>query len=114
MKALLIMDEVSQLHWTILKSTLLILSLLPVSQTALSLWQTTQGSSQIIIDFFVISLLSTWFMICFLSALKTSVWTHKNIRTQYERIVVKGYRYLPMLFLSSLVAYLSAQIGILL
>ena len=74
MKAFFLLDELNQFHWAMLKSVLLILSLLPVCEGALNLWQTAEGSSQIVIGFFVISLLSTWFIVCFLSALKTSIW----------------------------------------
>ena len=73
MKAFFMLDELNQFHWTMLKSVLFILSLLPISEGALSLWQTTEGSSQIMIGFFALSMLSAWFVLCFLSALKTTV-----------------------------------------
>ena len=37
MKALILSDEISIFHWSMLKSVLLILSLLPVSQVFLNL-----------------------------------------------------------------------------
>ncbi|MFM6904839.1 MAG: hypothetical protein ACKOUU_02015, partial [Acinetobacter tjernbergiae] len=107
MKAFLVLDELNQFHWAMLKSVLFILSLLPMSEGALSLWQTTEGSSQIMIGFFALSMLSAWFVLCFLSALKTSVWSNHELISKYEQLLFNAYRYIPMLFLSSLVAYLS-------
>ena len=110
MKAFFMLDELNQFHWTMLKSVLFILSLLPISEGALSLWQTTEGSSQIMIGFFALSMLSAWFVLCFLSALKTTVWDNQEMISRYEQLMFKVYRYIPMLFLSSLVAYLSVHL----
>ena len=112
MKAFFMLDELNQFHWTMLKSVLFILSLLPISEGALSLWQTTEGSSQIMIGFFALSMLSAWFILCFLSALKTSVWHNSEMISKYEQILFKTYAYIPMLFLSSLVAYLSVELSV--
>ena len=112
MKAFFMLDELSQFHWTMLKSVLFILSLLPISEGALSLWQTTEGSSQIMIGFFALSMLSAWFVLCFLSALKTTVWDNQEMISKYEQLLFKAYRYIPMLFLSSLVAYLSVHLSV--
>ncbi len=112
MKAFFLLDELNQFHWAMLKSVLLILSLLPVCEGALNLWQTAEGSSQIVIGFFAISLLSTWFIVCFLSALKTSIWNISNIIPKYEQFIFKAYRALPMFFLSGLVAYLTVRFSI--
>ena len=110
MKAFFMLDELNQFHWAMLKSVLLILSLLPISEGALSLWHATEGSSQIMIGFFALSMLSAWFVLCFLSALKTTVWDNQEMISRYEQLLFKAYRYIPMLFLSSLVAYLSVQL----
>ena len=110
MKAFFMLDELNQFHWTMLKSVLLILSLLPISESTLSLWQATEGSSQIMIGFFALSMLSAWFVLCFLSALKTTVWDNQEMISRYEQLLFKVYRYIPMLFLSSLVAYLSVHL----
>ena len=110
MKAFFMLDELNQFHWTMLKSVLFILSLLPISEGALSLWQTTEGSSQIMIGFFALSMLSAWFVLCFLSALKTTEWDNQEMISKYEQLLFKAYRYIPMLFLSSLVAYLSVHL----
>ncbi|OEC87253.1 hypothetical protein LF296_16540 [Acinetobacter vivianii] len=112
MKAFFMLDELNQFHWAMLKSVLLILTLLPISEGALTLWQATEGSSQIMIGFFALSMLSAWFVLCFLSALKTTVWNHVDLISKYEQFLFKAYRYIPMLFLSSLVAYLSVQLSI--
>ena len=112
MKAFFMLDELNQFHWTMLKSVLFILSLLPISEGALSLWQTTEGSSQIMIGFFALSMLSAWFVLCFLSALKTTAWDNQEMISRYEQLLFKVYRYIPMLFLSSLVAYLSVHLSV--
>ena len=114
MKAFFMLDELNQFHWAMLKSVLLILSLLPISEGTLSLWQATEGSSQIMIGFFALSMLSAWFVLCFLSALKTTVWDNQEMISRYEQLLFKAYRYIPMLFLSSLVAYLSVQLPLVL
>ncbi|OJU83253.1 MAG: hypothetical protein BGN93_10285 [Acinetobacter sp. 39-4] len=112
MKAFFMLDELNQFHWTMLKSVLLILILLPITEGALSLWQATEGSSQIMIGFFALSMLSARLVLCFLSALKTTVWNNDETISQYEQLMFKAYRYIPMLFLSCLVAYLSVQVSI--
>ncbi len=43
MKAFFMLDELNQFHWAMLKSVLLILTLLPISEGALILWQATEG-----------------------------------------------------------------------
>ncbi|MFX6895473.1 hypothetical protein ABTH72_18800, partial [Acinetobacter baumannii] len=43
---------------------------------------------------------------------KASIWQAKQISSKYEQLVFKAYRYVPMVFLSSLVAYLSLQLSI--
>ncbi len=47
MKAFLVLDELNQFHWAMLKSVLLILALLPIAEVSLKLWLSTEGSSQI-------------------------------------------------------------------
>ena len=111
MKAFFILDELNQLHWAMLKSVLLILSLLPIGEGALTLWQAADGSSQIVIGFFMLTLFSAWLMICFISALKTSVWHFHHIMSTYEQYLFKIYRAIPMLFLSGLVAYLTVELS---
>ncbi|ENU46476.1 hypothetical protein I6L25_13850 [Acinetobacter nosocomialis] len=112
MKAFLILDELNQFHWAMLKSVLLILALLPISEVSLKLWLSTEGSSQIMIGFFALSIVSAWLMVSFFTALKASIWQAKQISSKYEQLVFKAYRYVPMVFLSSLVAYLSLQLSI--
>ncbi|MCT9470583.1 hypothetical protein KTJ24_05330 [Acinetobacter baumannii] len=112
MKAFLVLDELNQFHWAMLKSVLLILALLPIAEVSLKLWLSTEGSSQIMIGFFALSIVSAWLMVSFFTALKTSVWQTKQMASKYEQLLFKAYRYEPMVFLSSLVAYLSLQLSI--
>ncbi|KGT46593.1 MULTISPECIES: hypothetical protein [Acinetobacter] len=111
MKALILGDEINQFHWSMLKSVLLVLSILPVSQGMLYLWQSTEGSSQIMVGFFALSLMSSLLALCFWSALKASVsYVHQEDVSSFERTIVQLYRYLPMLSLASMMSYLTTQI----
>jgi hypothetical protein len=110
MKALILGDEINQFHWSMLKSVLLVLSMLPISQGIVHLWQSTEGSSQIMVAFFAISLMSSLLALCFWSALNASV-----VRIQaeqgsvFEQTLVKLYRHVPMLSLASMLCYLASQ-----
>lgn len=111
MKAFIISDEINQFHWAMLKSVLLILSLLPISQGILNLWNATEGSSQIMVGFFAISLFSALFVLCFWSALKATVLRLKQEQSSVlEQSIVCIYRYIPMLFLASMISYLVTQL----
>ncbi|CAM2860050.1 hypothetical protein [Acinetobacter celticus] len=111
MKAFILSDEINQFHWTMLKSVLLILSILPMSQAILHLWHSTEGSSQIVVGFFALSLLSTLLVLSFCSALQATV---ANLKQQdenaFEQVIVHMYRYLPMLSLAGMISYLATQI----
>ncbi len=109
MKAFIFSDEIYQFHAVMLKSVLLILTLLPASQGLLRVWQATEGSSQIMVGFFALSLLSALFTLCFYSALKASVLQIESLRGQIEQRMVRIYRLLPMLFLAAMLGYLSYQ-----
>lgn len=110
MKALILGDEINQFHWSMLKSVLLVLSMLPISQGIVHLWQSTEGSSQIMVAFFAISLMSSLLALCFWSALNASV-----VRIQaeqdsaFEQTLVKLYSHVPMLSLASMLCYLAIQ-----
>ena len=111
MKAFIISDEINQFHWAMLKSVLLILSLLPISQGILNLWNATEGSSQIMVGFFAISVFSALFVLCFWSALKATVLRLKQEQSSVlEQSIVSIYRYIPMLFLASMISYLVTQL----
>jgi len=111
MKAFIISDEINQFHWAMLKSVLLILSLLPISQGILNLWNATEGSSQIMVGFFAISLFSALFVLCFWSALKATLLNLKQQQSSaLELGVMKVYRYIPMLFLTGMMSYLVTQL----
>mgnify|MGYP000861001797 FL=1 len=110
MKALILTDEINQFHWAMLKSVLLILSLLPVSQGIMHLWLNTEGSSQIMVGFFAISLMSSMLALSFWSALQATVAKLKQEHsTIVEKAVVNFYRYVPMLSLAGMLSYLALQ-----
>ncbi|OTG86447.1 hypothetical protein B9T31_08115 [Acinetobacter sp. ANC 4558] len=108
MKALILSDEINQFHWSMLKSVLLILSILPLSQGIQYLWQSTEGSSQIMVGFFALSLMSSLFILSFWSALKaTMAKLNPHVMSQFEYKVVNAYRHLPMLFLAGMTSYVT-------
>ncbi|WP_374529261.1 hypothetical protein [Acinetobacter sp.] len=113
MKAFVLSDEITQFHWAMLKSVLLILTILPLMNGAATLWQHTDGSSQIMIGFFALSVMSAWLLVCFMTALKATLWQVQTQHSVMEQKIFQAYRYVPMLFLSSLVAYLASQFTIL-
>ncbi|WP_375554375.1 hypothetical protein [Acinetobacter baumannii] len=96
----------------LLKLSHLMFEFAPIAEVSLKLWLSTEGSSQIMIGFFALSIVSAWLMVSFFTALKTSVWQTKQMASKYEQLLFKAYRYVPMVFLSSLVAYLSLQLSI--
>lgn len=110
MKALILSDEINQFHWSMLKSVLLVLSILPLSQGILHLWQTTEGSSQIMVGFFALSMMSSLFVLCFYSALKATVMNLKQDESSiFEQSIVKIYRYVPMLSFAAALSYIATQ-----
>lgn len=110
MKALMLNDEINQFHWAMLKSVLLILSILPVSQGIVHLWQSTEGSSQIMVGFFALSMMSTLLVLCFWSALQATVAKLKQVNeSAFEQAVVKVYCYIPMLSLAAMMSYIVSQ-----
>ena len=110
MKALILTDEINQFHWAMLKSILLILSLLPISQGILHVWHSTEGSSQIMVGFFALSFMSSWLALSFWSALQATVAKLKEEEiSTFEAQVVNLYRYTPMLSLAAMLSYLVAQ-----
>ena len=74
-------------------------------------YYSTEGSSQIVVGFFAASLLSTLFVLSFWSALKaTAAKLQQQYETAFEHAVAQAYRYLPMLSLAGMLAYLASQI----
>lgn len=113
MKALLLSDEINHFHWLMLKSVLLILSLLPLSHFFMQLWVGTEGSSQIMVGFMAISLFSAFAILSFYSALNATVQKLENEEsevTALEKMMVKAYCYIPMLSLTAMMSYLATQI----
>ena len=111
MKAILLNDEVNQLHWSMLKAVVLVLSLLPVSQGLLHVWQATEGSSQIMVGFVFISLFASLSLLSFGAALYM-LDQHLNADEQapWLQKVVSAYRYVPMLSLASMFSYLATML----
>ena len=110
MKALILSDEINLFHWTVLKSALLILSLLPISHLFIDLWSNADASSQIMIGFLAISVFSAITILSFYSALKASVLTLSDISSTFEALLIKIYRSIPMLSLMAMLSYLTTKI----
>lgn len=110
MKALIMTDEINVFHWTLLKSVLLILSLLPMSQGLMTVIQTTEGGSQIMLGFFMLSIFSSLFLLSFCSAIQMSVLALSSSASKLEQKIVQMYRHVPLLFLAVMVSYLAYQI----
>ncbi|TXJ09066.1 MAG: hypothetical protein E6Q25_04205 [Acinetobacter sp.] len=100
MPTFLLTDQLNQLHWMMLKSILMILAILPMSHGLLDLLAQTEGSSQIIIGFFSLSIISASVILAFLTALHATTWQCEMIEHKAEQRIFKLYRQLPMLFLT--------------
>ena len=108
MKALFLSDEVNQLHWSVLKALCFVLSLLPLSQSAITLWSLSDASSQIMVAFLSISVLSSVWLVTFFNALQLTVvsLTHLNL-SPLETQLIRIYRQVPMMTLAGMMAYMS-------
>lgn len=106
MRAFLMTDQLNQLHWAMLKSVLVVLALLPVSQFLFDLLANAEGSSQIMIGFFTISMMSASCILAFLSALKSTVAECDLVETKSQHVVFKLYRQIPMVFFVVILMYL--------
>lgn len=108
MKALLLSDEINQFHWSMLKSVMLVLSLLPLSQVFLNLLHSTDATSQIMLGFLAISIFSAVTIISFYSALSaTVIQINQPQASLFEKQIIQIYRYVPMLFLAGMLSYLA-------
>lgn len=110
MKSLILSDEISLFHWTMLKSVLMVLSLLPMSELFMNLWNSTDANSQIMVGFMGISIFTALSIISFCGALKATVLNLVEVNNTFEAMMVKIYRYIPMLSLLSMMSYLATQI----
>ena len=112
MKALFFSDEIHQFHWSMLKSVLLILSLLPLRQGILTLWQMSDATSQIMVGFIALSIFSAILILSFYSALKATVLkiVLEQQISNVEQAIVSIYRYVPMLSLAAMLSYLTATL----
>ena len=111
MKALLLLDEINQFHWSMLKSVVLILSLLPLSQLFINLLHSTDANSQIMLGFLALSIFSAVTIISFYRALTATVsQIHQQHASLFQKQMIQIYRYIPMLFLSGILSYLATQL----
>ena len=110
MKELILSDEINVFHWTMLKTVLMVLSLLPMSELFMNLWNSTDANSQIMVGFMGISIFTAFSIVSFYSALKATVLNLVEANTAFEAMMVKIYRYIPMFSLLGMMSYLATQI----
>lgn len=106
MRAFMITDPLNQLHWAMLKSIAIILAILPMSHILLQAIENAEGSSQIMIGFFALSILSTNCLISFVTALRITTWQDNLAQNSSERLLIRAYQHVPMLFLTTILVYL--------
>jgi hypothetical protein len=114
MRALFLPDEVMRLHWAVLKSVLMILLVIPLSHTLLQIVDTVEDSAKIMVLFFAISLISSSIILAFAVALRMTIWQVMLDMNAAQRLLVKVYRQVPMLFFTAvtLVGLLKHQLTI--
>jgi len=102
----LLLDDVHELHWKMLKSVCLIASLLPAKHVADVLWHVSHAESQIVLGFFALSLFASCASLGFIGALIILTLSVNDIKHPFEQRIIRIYQHLPMLFLAGVVTYL--------
>ena len=111
MRAFLMTDQLNQLHWAMLKSVLVVLALLPIGQFLFDLLAQAEGSSQIMIGFFTISMMSASVILAFLTALKSTVAECDLVENKAQQWAFKLYRQVPMLSFVAILMYLISAVA---
>lgn len=106
MKILFLNSEIHELHWKMLKASCLIAGLLPAQQIADILWHVSDAESQIVLGFFALSLFSACASLGFIAALQILNSSMTLERNSIEKLMIKAYQHVPMLFLAGVVSYL--------
>lgn len=92
------LDELSRFHWAVIKTLLMILSIVLISHGLAIFLLNIEGSSQIVIGFFVLSLCSAAIILAFASALRITVRTAQIDMTPLQQLLLNCYRQVPMVF----------------
>ena len=111
MRAFLMTDQLNQLHWAMLKSVLVVLALLPIGQFLFDLLAHAEGSSQIMIGFFTISMMSASVILAFLTALKSTVVECDLVETKSQQWLFNIYRQVPMMTFVAIIMYLVSGVA---
>ncbi|KAA8733925.1 hypothetical protein F4V57_07705 [Acinetobacter qingfengensis] len=109
MRTFFLPDELSRMHWAVLKTVFLTFLILPISHFLAQMIGSVQGSSQIMVGFIGISLISATIIIAFTAALKMTIWQTSIAVNPTQQIVLRLYRHVPMLFFVSLFAFALCQ-----
>ena len=107
MKIFWLHDQLDQLHWQVLKNSLLTLLLLPLINLGYQFIQQFHMADQIVVYFYALSFATVAFILAFYSALKT---LHLDLTLATSRLgqyMLYGYRHLPMLCLAGILIYFS-------
>ena len=92
------LDELSRFHWMVIKTVLMIVSIVSISHGLTTFMLNVEGSSQIVFGFFVLSICSAGIVLAFASALQVTVRTAQIDMTPIQQLLLKCYRQVPMLF----------------
>lgn len=109
MNTFLHLDHIQRLHWNIIKSILLTLSLIPVVGLSHDLWFYSNQSEQLFLVFFGLSLFGTCLALAFISALKSTYAPTEQEIDEKHQIIVQYYQQIPMVFFTLMVVALTLQ-----
>ena len=107
MKIFWLHDQLDQLHWQVLKNSLLTLLLLPLINLGDDFIQQFHKADQIVVYFYALSFATVAFILAFYSALKT---LHLGLTLATSRLgqyMLYCYPHLPMLCLAGIMIYFS-------
>lgn len=107
MKIFWLHDQLDQLHWQVLKNSLLTLLLLPLVNIGHDFIQQFHRADQIVVYFYALSFAIVAFILAFYGALKTLHTGLTLANNQLEHYILYGYRHLPMLCLAGILIYFS-------
>lgn len=107
MKYIWLHHPVDQLHWQVLKNSLLSLLLLPLVNLGHNFIQQFHRAEQIVVYFYALNFAIVAFILVFYGALKTLNLHLKLASNRVESYLLSAYRHLPMLCLTGIIIYFS-------
>lgn len=107
MKYFWLNHQAYQLHWQVLKNSLLTLLLLPLINLGYQFIQQFHMAEQIVVYFYALSFATVAFVLAFYGALKTLHTGLTLATSQLGQYLLYMYRHLPMLCLAGIMVYFS-------